>query len=126
MSTAPIVLQAAGEPVGAPRVAQAPLAAPAIPFKRDTTPAASALGGGVVGVLVISVVAIAAVLWIRKRLRLDRRESAAPRLLHILETQRLGPRALLSVVEFDGKRYLISQGEHGVSCLATAAAREPA
>jgi flagellar biogenesis protein FliO len=56
-----------------------------------------------------------------------RDDAAANRLVRVVESTRLGPRTLLSVVEFDGSRYLVAQGEHGVSCLAekpVSAARE--
>jgi hypothetical protein len=38
-------------------------------------------------------------------------------MLRIVESQRLGPRALLSVVEYKGEHYLISYSEQGVTCL---------
>lgn len=93
--------------------------APAIPFKRDSGADASALGGGAMGILVISLIAIVAVLMVRKRLGLAQPRQGAPRLVKVLESQRLGPRALLSVVEFSGTHYLIAQGEHGISCVAS-------
>jgi flagellar biogenesis protein FliO len=99
---------------------------PAIPFKRDTGADTSMFGGGAIGVLVVSLVAIVAVLAVRKRLGLGQRQPGGARLVKVLESQRLGPRALLSVVEFSGTRYLIAQGEHGISCVAsTPAAAEP-
>ncbi|PHV05340.1 hypothetical protein CSQ96_20805 [Janthinobacterium sp. BJB412] len=93
-------------------------AAAPIPFKVDA-PAGAALPGGAVGVLLLSLLAIAAVYLVRKRLNLRPfgAEAGAPRLLRVVETQRLGPRALLSVVDFAGGRYLIAQSEQGVSCL---------
>lgn len=98
-----------------------PAAAP-IPFKHDGAGAAAALPGGALGVLLLSALAIGAVYVVRKRLNLRPGGGKdAPRHLRVLETQRLGPRALLSVVEFDGGRYLIAQSERGVSCLVAAA-----
>ncbi|MYM28567.1 hypothetical protein GTP58_09550 [Duganella sp. CY15W] len=94
-------------------------AAEPIPFKHDNG-AAAALPGGALGVLLLSLLAIAAVLVVRKRLNLQRSGSAPVRHLQVLETQRLGPRTLLAVVEFGGQQHLIAQGEHGVSCLASA------
>ncbi|MBI3229334.1 MAG: FliO/MopB family protein [Burkholderiales bacterium] len=91
---------------------------PAIPFKHDTGVASSSLGGGAVGVLLISAVTIVGVMWARKKLNLVNPQHAQGTLLRILESQRLGPRAVLSVVEFDGGRYLIAQSEHGLQCLA--------
>jgi flagellar biogenesis protein FliO len=100
--------------------------APAIPFKRDNGSTGSALADGAVGVLLISLIAIGAVLVIRKKLGLRLTPSSRPGLLKVLETQRLGPKALLSVVEFSGTRYLIAQGEQGITCVASQpAAKEP-
>jgi flagellar biogenesis protein FliO len=98
----------------------AALAEAAIPFKQEG-PARASLEGGALGVLAISVLAIVVVYFLRKRLNLSLgRKAGEPRLLRILETQHLGPRALLSVVEFEGRRYLIAQSEQGVSCLVAA------
>lgn len=99
--------------------ASVPCAATPIPFKRDPVVGAANIGGGALGVLLVSLLAIGAVLYLRKRLHLQNGAAPGERALNVMETQRLGPKALLSVVEFDGKRYLIAQGEHGVSCLAT-------
>ena len=97
-----------------------PATAP-IPFKQDAAGAAAALPGGALGVLLLSALAIGAVYVVRKRLNLRPAGAKdAPRHLRVLETQRLGPRTLLSVVEFAGGRYLIAQGEQGVSCLVAA------
>lgn len=91
----------------------------AIPFKRDASPGGAALGGSAVGVLVISLIVIVAVLVVRKRLGLGQPRPGGARLVKVLESQRLGPRALLSVVEFGDTQYLIAQGEHGISCVAS-------
>lgn len=102
-------------------VAAAEPAATPIPFKQDAAGAAAALPGGALGVLLLSALAIGAVYVVRKRLNLRPGGAKdAPRHLRVLETQRLGPRTLLSVVEFAGGRYLIAQGEQGVSCLVAA------
>lgn len=91
----------------------------AIPFKQDSADS-GALHGGALGILLISALAIVAVYIVRKRLNLQLPgHGGTARLLRVLETQRLGPRAQLSVIEFEGRRYLIAQGEHGVSCLVT-------
>lgn len=90
----------------------------AIPFKRDAEASAIA-GSGSIAVLLVSLLAIGAVYVVRKRLKLGPRMDGSPALLRVLETRRLGPRALLAVVEFGGKRHLIAQGEHGVSCIDT-------
>jgi flagellar biogenesis protein FliO len=102
----------------APAPAPAPVTTP-IPFKRDTG-AASGITGSALGVLGVSLLAIGAVLVMRRRLRLDTPAGSSGKLLRVLESQRLGPRALLTVVEFDGTRYLVAQGEQGISCLAAA------
>ncbi len=96
-----------------------------IPFRQDGAGAAASVTGGALGVLLLSLLAIAAVLLVRKRLRLPLPGRAAPPLLQVLETRRLGPRTLLSVVEFAGTRYLLAQGEQGVSCVASAPAAAP-
>lgn len=106
-------------------LAQAAASSP-IPFKQEASAGAAALPGGALGVLLLSALAIVAVVVIRKRLNLQPTDQSAPRLLRVLETQRLGPRTLLSVVEFAGGRYLIAQSEHGVSCLAAAPPATPA
>ncbi|WEF32858.1 flagellar biosynthetic protein FliO [Pseudoduganella chitinolytica] len=104
---------------------QSPAAAPtqatqaAIPFKRDDGVAGSTLASGGLGVLVLSLLAIAVVLFLRRRLNLHTGQATGTRSLRVLESARLGPRALLSVVEFDGTRYLLAQGEHGVTCVAS-------
>lgn len=99
--------------------------APAIPFKRDIDGAGSSLASGAAGLLVISLIAIVAVLVIRKKLNLRFGQvGAKPNLVKVLETQRLGPRALLSVVEFSGSLYLIAQSEHGINCVASKPVQE--
>lgn len=98
----------------------------AIPFKRDSGPADGALASSGAGVLIVSLIAIAAVLVIRKRLRIGQPAGGRPAMLTVLETQRLGPRALVSVVEFKGTHYLLAQSEHGVNCVASVPAGESA
>ncbi len=100
-----------------------------IPYKHDSSVGSANLGGGAVGILLISLAAIGLVLWARKKLNLPTQATSQGRSLRIVESQRLGPRAVLSVIEFDGRRYLIAQGEQGITCLvrpeADAAARTP-
>lgn len=96
----------------------------AIPFKQDTPLASAPLGGGAVAVLLLSLLAIAGVLFLRRRLPLA--AAGGGRLLRVLERQPLGPRAQLVVVEFDGRRLLLAHTEHGVTAVATAAAPAPA
>lgn len=92
--------------------------ATAIPFKHDSG-AAAGIGGSALGIVLVSLLAIAAVLVMRKRLRLDGPIGVEGKLLRVVESQRLGPRALLTVVEFDGTRYLLAQSEQGISCVAS-------
>lgn len=110
-----LAMLVAGHAAGAEPVAAA------IPFKQDGAATAASLQGGALGILAISALAIGAVYFLRKRLNLPfGRPASASRLLRILETQHLGPRATLSVVEFEGRRYLIAQSEQGISCLVAA------
>lgn len=93
----------------------------AIPFKRDDAAGSLALSGSSAwAVLLISAAAIGAVVIIRKKLKMPVLSGSQPRLVRVLETQRLGPRSLLSVVEFAGDQYLIAQSEHGITSLAVA------
>ena len=96
----------------------------AIPFKRDGAAGEPSLATSGASVLAISLIAIAAVLVVRKRLRLGQPRSGRPAMLQVLETRRLGPRAVVSVVLFNNTHYLLAEGEHGVSCIATAPAGE--
>lgn len=91
---------------------------PAIPFKRDSGDGAALASSGV-GVLIVSLLAIAAVLVIRKRLRIGAPTAGRKAMLQVLETQRLGPRSLVSVIEFRGTHYLLVQSEQGASCVAS-------
>jgi len=93
---------------------------PAIPFKRDSDSGAALASSGV-GVLIVSLLVIAAVLVIRKRLRIGA-PAGGEGVLDVLETRRLGPRSLVSVIEFKGTQYLLVQSEQGVSCIASAPA----
>jgi flagellar biogenesis protein FliO len=97
---------------------QASTIQPAIPFKRDGGSGATLASSGA-GVLIVSLIAIAGVLVIRKRLRIGAPAAGRKAMLQVLETQRLGPRSLVSVIEFRGTQYLLVQGEHGVSCVAS-------
>ena len=116
---------ASGPLVPATPVSSLALAVPApqpIPFKHEARGASGSLGSSALGLLLVALVAIGAVLYLRKRLNLPLPGSAGARPLKVLQSERLGPRALLSVVEFDGQRYLLAQGEHGITCVATSAA----
>jgi flagellar biogenesis protein FliO len=93
----------------------------AIPFKQEQAGMGQAIGMGSVGVLLVSLAAIAVVLYLRKRLKLDLplQERGQGR-VKVIESRRMGPRALLTVVEFGGRELLLVQSEHGVSCVAEA------
>jgi flagellar biosynthetic protein FliO len=103
------------------QVAQPVTQAPAIPF-RQQTPAGNAAASGGIAVLVVSLIAIGAVLYLRKRLNLGPRTGQGGKRIRILETQMLGPRAMLAVVEFGGREHLIAHTEHGVTRIADTAA----
>jgi flagellar biogenesis protein FliO len=90
----------------------------AIPFKHEEAGLSNAMTGGAIGLLLVSLVVIGLALWARKRLNLAPGQPSGEGRLRIVETRRLGPRALLSVVEFDGRTYLLAQTEHGVSRIA--------
>lgn len=94
-------------------------ASPAIPFKQESSTVASGLGASAGAVLLMSLVAIGLVLFLRKRFNLQSPLGRGARLVRVLDTERLGPRGLLSVVEFNGQHYLLAQGEHGISCVAS-------
>jgi flagellar biogenesis protein FliO len=99
----------------------------AIPFKQEAGDMGQALGMGAVGIVVISLLAIAVVLFLRKRLRLDNpwqlREQGRVR---ILESRRMGPRSLLTVVEFGGREFLLVESANGVNCVAESPVKESA
>jgi flagellar biogenesis protein FliO len=86
-----------------------------IPFKSAEVGTPWSTAG--LALLFVSALAIAAVLLIRRRLAFAPAAETA-RLLRVLETQRLGPRSTLTVIEFKGGHYLLAQTEHGVRCLA--------
>ena len=97
----------------------------AIPFKRESDVPVNSIVGGGAGVLLIALAAIVVVQVLRKRLKLVP-PGASARHVRVLETQRLGPRTTLAVVEFSGRRYLLAQGEHGVSCVDSVPATDGA
>lgn len=104
--------------MAAPGQALPGTAAP-IPFKHEAAGGAGAVGASALGVLLVLLAAVGAVLYLRKRLNLPMPGTGGRRLVRVLESERMGPRALLSVVEFGGQRYLLAQGEHGISCVAS-------
>lgn len=98
--------------------------AAAIPFKQEGAGAEAAMPGGALGLLLVCALAIVVLLLLRKRLQLPGAPGAA-RLLKVLETRRLGARAQLAVIEFEGRRYLIAHSEQGVQCLVAPPAGQP-
>jgi flagellar biogenesis protein FliO len=102
-----------------------PSAAARIPFKREALADGAATPGATLLTLLLAVLAIGVLYWLRKRVALQV-PGRAQRLLRVLESQRLGARSTLSVVEFGGRHYLLAQGEQGVQCIADVAASAPA
>lgn len=106
------------------------IASAPIPFKHEAASGTAGVGASALGVLLVLLAAVCAVLYLRKRLKLPLAGAKGARLVRVLESERMGPRALLSVVEFGGQHYLLAQGEHGISCVASvpapSAAKEPA
>jgi flagellar biogenesis protein FliO len=93
-----------------------------IPFKHEAASGGAGVGASALAVLLVLLAAVCAVLYLRKRLNLPLPGAGGRRLVRVLQSERMGPRALLSVVEFGGQRYLLVQGEHGISCVASAPA----
>ena len=89
----------------------------AIPFKQAAAGGAPVTSSAV-AVVVVSLIAIAVALYLRKRLNLGRTVAQGGKRIRILETQMLGPRAMLAVVEFGGREHLVASTEHGVTRLA--------
>jgi flagellar biogenesis protein FliO len=91
-----------------------------IPFKRDSAvndSEFSRLGLG----MVLTIAVLCLVLYVlRRRLRQPKMSGAKMESLQILETQRLGQRATLYVVQFAGGQYLIGHSEYGLTCLVNA------
>lgn len=86
-----------------------------IPFKRDPSGLDAASPAGALGLLAVALLAIGVLWWLRQRLQ--RQGGSASRQLRVLESQRLGPRTTLAVVEFGGRRYLLAEGGQGVQCI---------
>ncbi len=105
-------------PVSASVLASATEATKAIPFK--TVPANAAgdplqlIAGFAICVLVLVVI----IYVLRRRLASTRLLTGEKKQIRIAESQRLGARSTLHVVEFAGKRYLLAQTEQNVSCIA--------
>jgi flagellar biogenesis protein FliO len=95
-----------------------PAAAARIPFKREALADGAATPGATLLTLLLAALAIGVLYWLRKRVALQV-PGRGERLLRVLESQRLGPRSTLSVVEFAGQRYLLAQSEQGVQCVAS-------
>lgn len=105
-------------------MSQAVTSASAIPFKQDDGRGQAVIENGAIAILVLSFAVIGIVLFVRKRLKLAPMLApmrlGMPRHVSVLESTRLGPKTMVSVVEFDGTRYLVAHGDHGTSCLASA------
>lgn len=102
-----------------PVMAAATEVSQAIPFKPASTHAAGdplqLIAGFAICILVLLVILYA----LRRRLASSRLLSGQKKQIRITESQRMGARSTLHVVEFSGKRYLLAQTEQNVSCIAT-------
>lgn len=101
-----------------PVLASATDAAKAIPFKTAPTNATGDPLQLIAGFAVCLLVLIAIIYLLRRRLRSTRLLTGEKKQIRIAESQRLGARSTLHVVEFSGKRYLLAQTEQNVSCIA--------
>ncbi|HEX8611926.1 MAG TPA: flagellar biosynthetic protein FliO [Telluria sp.] len=122
-ASAPGAAVAAGGPAAVPPAPSAHTGA-AIPFKQEKQGGSadpSRLGAAVLIVLL----GLGAGLYaLRYKLRLS--NSPAPlKLLRVLDSRRLTPRASLHVVEFAGSQYLLAHSEQGVVCIAAVAGPIP-
>jgi hypothetical protein len=107
------------QPAPAPPRQAVARAAPGIPFKREGSgDGGRASLGAVAGLLVVLAGSGAGVVYLRKQLRLGGKAGQAG-LVRVLESRRLGPKTLLSVVEFGGQRLLLAQSDSGVQCVAS-------
>jgi flagellar biogenesis protein FliO len=92
----------------------------AIPFK----PASSSATGDpyqlIIGFVVCMLVLAVVIYVLRRRLASSLTIGGVKKQLRVTETQRLGARSTLHVVEFAGTRYLLAQTEQHVSCIASA------
>lgn len=90
-----------------------------IPYKREVAAGEANLSRVAIGLIICGLAAVGSVYFIRRRLGLNPLPNQ-PKQLRVLETQRLGTRLVLYVVEFSGQRHLIAHSEHGVTSLASA------
>lgn len=91
----------------------------AIPFKHENAAGGSDVSRVVLALLLCVLVLGVALFVLRKYLPGVTRVSAGGRRLQILETQRLGPRTALHVVQFGEREYLIGDSEQGLVNLAS-------
>ena len=107
--------------------ASAALAAPErIPFKQDEGEFGALMWRSILVTAGLIVVALGAIYVMR---RYNFLPPASPKPVEggstrVLQTLRLGPRASLHVVEFEGRRILVGQSEKGVGLIASAAGEE--
>jgi flagellar biogenesis protein FliO len=92
----------------------------AIPFKQEAGSGSQNLSNAGLGVILVSLAVIVVVLFIRKKLHFSTKNIKVETSLRIVDSQRLGPKTILSVVEFSDTQYLLAQTEHGVTCIASA------
>lgn len=91
-----------------------------IPFKRERVGGETDLSRVGAGLLVGLGLACGVLVLLRRRYGPASR--SGQRHLQVIESQRLNPKAALYVVEFAGKRYLLSHSEQGMQCLASSPA----
>ena len=96
----------------------AEVAAPAIPYKRDRGSDDIDLSRVALSLLICVLLAGGVVYVLRRRFNVRVGDSSKARLLRLVETQRLNPKAALYVVEFAGSSYLLAYSEHGINCVA--------
>jgi flagellar biogenesis protein FliO len=93
-----------------------------IPFRQEPASGTGELLR-VMGGLTLCILLLGGVLLVlRQRAGTRTASPANAARLRIVERQRLGARSALYVVEFEGKRHLLAQGEHGITLLASASA----
>jgi len=101
-----------------PDFSSAPISSiPPIPYKQEDTTKGLDVRRLAAGALLCGLTLTAALYFLRKRLGLLKETRGGH--LKILETQRLGPKSALHVIQFAGTVYLLAQNEHGFSKIAS-------
>jgi flagellar biogenesis protein FliO len=108
---------------GACLAAEAPTAYSSIPFKRESSAAESDSSRLGLGLGFCALLAVGAIWLVRRRNGSHGRGIAGRKQARVVETSRLSPKSMLHVVEFAGNRYLLTESENGVHCVASTPAR---